>query len=116
MRTVLVAVLASSLLACAGTAPAPSTSSTTGGGLTEAPAEVSAPPIDVAALGDPCAEDGTCAAGVTCVRYYGFAGAAGPEFRSCEVRCDDGGGCPDGASCTTIADGPGRVCRAPVGE
>ncbi|MBL4687797.1 MAG: hypothetical protein JKY37_24620 [Nannocystaceae bacterium] len=49
----------------------------------------------------------------TCVRYYGIAGSQGPQFASCEIRCKPGssGGCPDGLSCVTIADGPGSVCR-----
>ena len=50
-----------------------------------------------------------------CIEYYGIAGASGPTFYSCEIRCKPGaqgnGGCPEGTTCTTIADGPGSVCR-----
>jgi hypothetical protein len=46
------------------------------------------------------------------VKYYGIAGARGPEFKSCEIKCaGKGAACPDGRKCTTIADGPGSVCR-----
>src|SRR5690242_6578028 len=60
--------------------------------------------------GEPCPA-GKCAKGLTCVKYRGFAGAAGPELSSCEVRCSKAGKCPKGQRCTTIADGPGQVCR-----
>jgi hypothetical protein len=60
--------------------------------------------------GQPCAE-GRCAAGLTCVDYYGIAGPRGPRFTSCEIRCGSGGPCPAGQQCITIADGPGTVCR-----
>lgn len=63
-----------------------------------------------AAQGEAC-PDRRCAAGLTCVEYYGIAGPSGPRFTSCEVRCGKGGRCPDGQSCITIADGPGEVCR-----
>jgi hypothetical protein len=61
-------------------------------------------------------DDGKCARGLQCVTYYGFAGAAGPKFASCEIRCDVASGkpaCPSGQSCITISDGPGSVCRPP---
>jgi hypothetical protein len=45
------------------------------------------------------------------VKYYGIAGPRGPQFTSCETKCDGGKACPDGLKCTTIADGPGAVCR-----
>jgi hypothetical protein len=60
-------------------------------------------------IGQACAA-GVCAAGLSCVEYYGIAGPRGPKFTSCEVRCDSGA-CPSGLTCTTIADGPGAVCR-----
>lgn len=55
----------------------------------------------------------TCTPPKECITYFGIAGANGPEFKSCEIRCKGGGkgGCPDGTSCVTIADGPGSVCR-----
>ena len=61
--------------------------------------------------GVPCAKDGTCAGGFSCVKYYGIAGAKGPQFSSCEIQCDGKEGCPNGYTCKTIADGPGQVCR-----
>jgi eight-cysteine-cluster-containing protein len=61
--------------------------------------------------GAACTEEGRCGPGLTCVRYRGVAGAAGPEFKTCEVRCGEGGSCPPGQRCVTIADGPGQVCR-----
>jgi len=63
--------------------------------------------------GEPCDANGKCAQRLTCVRYRGVAGGAGPEFTSCEIKCGEGskGRCPKGQACITIADGPGQVCR-----
>jgi eight-cysteine-cluster-containing protein len=62
--------------------------------------------------GEPCPE-GKCGAGLTCVAYYGVAGPKGPKLSSCEIPCaDQKTPCPEGQTCVTIADGPGRVCRA----
>ena len=69
-------------------------------------------PMDLSGLGQACGEGGTCQLG-QCARYFGIAGPSGPEFTSCELRCDAGASCPDGTSCITIADGPGEVCRSP---
>lgn len=58
--------------------------------------------------------DKSCAADEECISYYGVAGPAGPKFQECGIRCKPGsgnGGCPEGKTCTTIADGPGPVCR-----
>jgi len=88
--------------------PGPSTDPGTGGGTTVDPPA----PFDVTQLGAPCGDGGTCGGGATCARYYGIAGPSGPEFSSCEITCDAKGGCPEGASCVTVADGPGQVCRA----
>lgn len=60
--------------------------------------------------GMPCPE-GRCAKGLSCLKYYGFAGMRGPAFTSCEIPCAGQGQCPAGQSCITIADGPGMVCR-----
>lgn len=68
------------------------------------------PPAGTAKLGEPCGVDGSCGEG-TCVSYFGIAGPRGPEFKSCEIKCDDKTPCPTGRNCTTIADGPGQVCR-----
>src|ERR1044071_6763885 len=60
---------------------------------------------------EPCGPDDTCAPGLTCIAYYGFAGARGPQFKTCEIRCNDDSSCPKGRNCATVSDGPGRVCR-----
>lgn len=61
--------------------------------------------------GRPCRE-GECPAGLRCIAHLGVAGPAGPRLHSCEVPCaEPGAACPDGQSCITLADGPGRVCR-----
>jgi len=62
-------------------------------------------------IGEKCGVDDACAAGLECVKYYGIAGASGPQFASCEKRCAADTDCSDGRKCATIADGPGRVCR-----
>lgn len=62
-------------------------------------------------IGESCGANDTCAQGLTCVSYYGIAGARGPEFKTCEIRCSDDSVCPRGTKCITIADGPGQVCR-----
>ena len=117
LRMVVAVVLALGLLACSG-APAPQpepapTPTEPAPTPTEPTPTEPAPADDLAAQGEPCA-DKSCAEGLECVRYYGIAGPSGPEFTSCEIRCaDDGAACPEGQRCTTIADGPGQVCRAP---
>jgi eight-cysteine-cluster-containing protein len=58
-----------------------------------------------------CGGDSDCQDGKSCVKYYGIAGPSGPQFSSCEHPCSGGKACPAGLSCTTIADGPGQVCR-----
>lgn len=61
--------------------------------------------------GEPC-PDNLCAEGLTCLSYYGFAGARGPKFTSCEIPCvKPGSVCPSDQRCVTVADGPGEVCR-----
>ena len=107
------------LIAACAWKSAPPTTGTTGptepGPTEPGPTE---PAIDVATLGDSCAEGGTCAAGVTCVAYFGIAGPSGPEFKSCEIPCgpDAKAQCPGGTECITIADGPGAVCRVTEGS
>ena len=76
----------------------------------ETPTADALPADALAAQGKPCAE-GACPAPLTCVEYYGIAGPRGPKFTSCEAPCRDGATCPGGQACTTIADGPGQVCR-----
>ncbi len=112
-RMVRLACLATVLLAACGGATPPATSTTPPAPVTEPSLPEPAPPaLDLAKLGQPCAADGTCAAG-SCVTYHGIAGPRGPAFTSCEVTCADGKGCPDGTACITVADGPGAVCRPP---
>lgn len=54
-----------------------------------------------------------CAVGLSCESYYGIAGAAGPQFSTCEIPCAQPGAlCPLGQACVTVADGPGQVCQA----
>lgn len=98
------------------TQPAPPTTegSDTTPSNTEPPATTPDPSGSAAAgpgIGEKCGDGDTCAPPATCVKYYGIAGARGPEFKSCEVKCEDDSACPSGRKCITIADGPGRVCR-----
>lgn len=79
--------------------------SSAGGGPTQGP------PATGPGIAQKCGDNDACAAGLECVHYRGIAGAAGPEFKTCEKRCDGKSACPDGRKCATIADGPGRVCR-----
>lgn len=67
--------------------------------------------LDTAKLGQPCGDGGACAAPMECKKYYGIAGARGPQFATCEIECSDKSPCPEGTHCATIADGPGAVCR-----
>jgi len=60
-------------------------------------------------LGSSCKDD-RCPSGLTCLHYEGIAGAA-VKLSSCEIKCSKGATCPSGLGCTTIADGPGGVCR-----
>lgn len=98
-----------------GPAPAPTTppatdDGTAGGNSTPTPTANALSADAAAAQGKPCT-DSACPEPLECVEYYGIAGPKGPKFTSCEVRCSDGATCPDGQACTTIADGPGQVCR-----
>jgi hypothetical protein len=70
-----------------------------------------APAVDAARLGTACGDGGKCAPPMECVKYYGIAGKRGGELSSCEIRCGEKATCPTGTACTTIADGPGAVCR-----
>jgi hypothetical protein len=64
------------------------------------------------AIGETCGEADACAKGLECVKYYGIAGPRGPQFKSCEQRCEGKkASCPSGTKCVTVADGPGQVCR-----
>lgn len=93
-------------------APAPTSSGPDHDSSQPAPPRHDLPRHDLPQQGDPCPE-GKCRDGMTCLSYYGIAGASGPKLTSCEIPCaDDRGACPEGQQCVTIADGPGSVCRA----
>jgi len=79
----------------------------------EPPGQAAAPAGAVAGpgIGENCGSGDACASGLSCVSYYGIMGMRGPQFKSCEIRCDTDKVCPNGKTCVTIADGPGRVCR-----
>ncbi|MET0594574.1 MAG: hypothetical protein ABW133_17875 [Polyangiaceae bacterium] len=118
----------STIIACAGSrkgadagggsSPAGANSGTPGATLASSNAPPAGPAPNAASSklagqGQPCEGETTCTQGLTCVSYYGFAGAAGPKFTSCEIKCNPSGKppCPSGQNCVTIADGPGAVCR-----
>jgi len=88
--------------------PAPDPAPAAGSGSDATPAQGSA--AAGPKLGETCGANDACGEG-TCVTYYGIAGPRGPAFKSCEIKCDDKTPCDDGRKCTTIADGPGQVCR-----
>ena len=91
-----------------GTATTPADGSGSGSATTPADGSGSAAGPGI---GEKCGPGDVCAAGLKCVSYYGIAGARGPQFKSCEAKCATDQDCPSGRHCTTIADGPGRVCR-----
>ena len=64
-------------------------------------------------VGQTCGSGDECAPGLECIKFYGIASPRGPQFKSCEIKCgaQEKSPCPDGTKCTTIADGPGQVCR-----
>ncbi len=61
--------------------------------------------------GEACGVGDACAAGLTCLHYYGIAGPSGPEFATCEYPCKSDTDCPAEQACSLIADGPGNVCQ-----
>jgi eight-cysteine-cluster-containing protein len=95
-----------------GTGTTPGSGSTTTPGSGTKPGPGSGSGAALPKQGDNCTDDYKCAAGLTCKRYRGIAGARGPEFKTCEIPCTGAGkGCPAGQTCVTIADGPGQVCK-----
>jgi hypothetical protein len=91
--------------------PAPAPTSGSGSGTAAEPAPNW--PKKAPGIGENCGERDACAQGLTCVSYYGIAGARGPQFKTCEIKCESDKACPADHKCITIADGPGQVCRKP---
>src|ERR1043165_2621011 len=95
--------------------PAPTPSEGSGAGSsTGSDAPSTGAPADMPGMGKTCGENDACASGYEGVKYYGIAGARGPQFKTCEIRCEKNNEeavCPKGTHCTTVADGPGQVCR-----
>ena len=109
MRALMPSLLVLALFACAKRPPV------TNAPVAAVPPESQQAPIheDASgpAQGEPC-PDLHCAKGLRCGQYYGVMGPRGPRFSSCEIRCArTTSACPTGQHCTTISDGPGRVCR-----
>lgn len=87
-----------------------STSAGSGGASGQAGAASSEP---LAGLNAECVAD-ACPENLTPVHFYGVAGTSGPQFCWCTIPCADNAKiCPEGTTCTTLADGPGTVCFAP---
>jgi curli biogenesis system outer membrane secretion channel CsgG len=112
MRSLLLAVV---LAACSSSSPQPAQQPAAPAPANPAqesplpatpPAEPTAPGV-----GQKCGTNDLCAQGTECVSYYGIAGARGPQFKTCEIKCGADKQCPSGLACKTIADGPGQVCR-----
>ena len=89
-----------------GPRPSPAGGAVSVDGTAKAGGAAAGPGIEQA-----CGPGDACAAGLTCIHYYGIAGTNGPEFKSCEIRCKDSSACPKGWNCVTVSDGPGQVCR-----
>jgi len=91
------------------TNPTPPPTQGSGGGSTAEPAPNWPKPAP--GIGENCGDKDACAQGLTCVAYFGIAGARGPQFKTCEIKCTTDASCPADHKCVTIADGPGQVCR-----
>src|SRR5438128_2378994 len=106
MRSLVILIL---VVACSGgsqkSEPAPASPP-----VADKPAEPSPAPASGPKLHEKCGDKDACGVGA-CVTYYGIAGARGPQFKTCEIKCDATTACPAGTTCGTIADGPGQVCR-----
>ena len=125
MKLVLAAIL---LVACSSSSPPPPAPAPTPAPEPAPPAPAPAPtpapdptpvpppppPADATVVSaEKCGDKPACVAPATCVSYFGIAGARGPQFHSCEIKCTpkNKGDCPADKKCVTIADGPGSVCR-----
>ena len=102
MLTKILAAAALVLAACAAD-PGPQPES-----VDDAASASDAPAPDI---GETCGENDACALGLTCITYYGVAGASGPQMKTCEIKCKADSDCPADYTCMTLADGPGHVCR-----
>jgi hypothetical protein len=113
MRTSLFALLIAGFSACSSgssSSSPPTTTPATGSATQPSTGSGTTQATTGPGIGEKCGDGDTCGTG-SCVKYYGIAGPSGPEFKSCEIRCDDATPCADGRKCVTVADGPGRVCR-----
>jgi hypothetical protein len=108
LRTLTLALV---LAACQSTPSTPTTTTTTPVTTEPPPGPSPATPAAGPGIGENCGPGDVCGSGLECITYLGVAGARGPEFKTCELRCSDTQPCPAGKQCNTIADGPGQVCR-----
>jgi len=110
MRTLLAIVL---VAACSSSSPSASQPAVPAPPAPKEAPPATPPPAETTApgIGQTCGSGDTCAPGLECIKFYGIAGARGPQFKSCEIRCGDDKKCPTGLACKTVADGPGQVCR-----
>jgi len=115
MRLLLVLALAASSFGCSSSS-SPQPASQPAAPAPPAPKEAppATPPSAGTAspgVGQTCGSADECAPGLECIKFYGVAGARGPQLKSCEIRCGADKMCPTGTACKTVADGPGQVCR-----
>ena len=114
MRLLLVLALAASSFGCSSSSsPQPASQPAVPAPPEPKQAPPATPPSAGAApgVGQTCGSADECAPGLECIKFYGVAGARGPQLKSCEIRCGADKMCPTGTACKTVADGPGQVCR-----
>ena len=105
--------LVAALVACSSPQPQPTPAPTPAPEPTptpQGPPPTTQGPPQGPGIGEKCGPNDSCGQGA-CVSYYGIAGARGPQFKTCEIKCADDSACPKDRKCRAIADGPGRVCR-----
>lgn len=99
-------------IACSSNTPPTTSTTSSPSQTTPPPTTTTTPPTTTApGIGEKCGDGDRCADGLECITYYGIAGARGPQFKTCEIRCKDDSACPKDRHCRTVADGPGQVCR-----